>query len=1200
MSTKRFSFTKGIVALVLTLVAILGLVACETPANPDKEAVEAALDQVALVYGQGDSASSVTRNVTLPSALGEITITWVSSNTAVISNAGVVTRPNADTVVTLTATLTLREVSDTKVFSLTVKAAEAAATPEEALAALQIFSSTLVYNESTGRYTTTTDLFLPTRSMKLDITWSSPNTAVINTAGKVVRPAWGQSDQTVILVASVGDATREFIITVPAINVKPNSVAVAEAKDALLLAGIGNGVAADLVLPTTVGSDGVTVTWSSSNPDVIGNDGKVNRQSENVTVTLTATLTKGTSSDTKTFDVVVLSFAPYTEVASIQAAIALSVANRQLSPAPDTYAKIEAVTVVGISGDGYMIYDGASLLFVFTSGTPAASIKVGDVYDITGFVDYYFGSWQFNGTKSAEMPTILKASTEPAKVLEPAALPGTITQYIATLPQTFTQTAPFPYAYLQIEGKVRVQPTSDANYNTFLVDFDFAGPDINSSANSPFTPNALMIYYKSNMAALREFDGLKVKLNVFLYSYRTDRTIFTFIFTGVAADIEVLPMTDQESVDAAKIQAIAGLPAIQETAATLTLPTDLLGTTIVWTSSNNDLINPTTGVVTPVAGSQTAVTLTATITKGAASGVQTFVVKVGQIPLSTVQQVVDAPVNSTVYRVQGTVTASEYYRTYFIQQGDAGIAIYTSNATMLALLKANVGKDVEVIGTRGAFNGLRQMAPSDIKALGTTGTVTAVNVDAVALNATDMLPYQGRLVTLTQLKVTNRASDSFNNVTLTLTQVATGRTILMKWDSRVVLSSAAATLLGTLTVGKEVSVTNVLAWLNNPYLYFTDSSIVTEVALTDATKVAGDKVALTLPAEVKSNQTLTLPATGANGAAITWATDNAAVITAAGVVTLPVSGQVTVKLTATITLGSVTETREFNIVVGLSDQDLVDADAAALVVAAAHTAPTTITLPTTGSNGSAIVWTSSNNALIDPATGAVVMPQSGQVVVTLTATLSLNAATKVQTFEVTLGTDTQPVVYSSDLFISYYMEGSVGNRKVIAVYNNTGATVDLTQYKIGSLNNLTAAPVAANIAGPALTGVLEHGKVLVIYHGDMINASNSAYIANFATDIAAIGNGNRAIAFSYAFNGTQGDIIAIAKNVDSVWTFVDVLGVWTTAVPSGTSAQWETDYTKDHTLIRKSTVLNPVLTTEWTEWEVLASNVYDVRMLTWK
>lgn len=1198
MSTKRFSFTKGFITLVLMLVAVLGLVACQDPANPDQDTVDAALEQVALVFGEGDSLSSVTRNLTLPTAVGEVTITWASSNAAVVSNTGAVVRPNADTVVSLTATLTLGEVSETKVFTLTVKAAEAAASPEEALAVLQIFSSTLVYNEGTGRYTTTTDLFLPTRSMKLDVTWTTPNAAVINTAGKVVRPAWGQPDQTVILVASIGEETREFIITVPAITVKPASISVQEAKDALLLAGIGNGVAADLVLPTTVGSDGVTVTWSSDTPDVISNEGKVTRQPENVTVTLTATLTKGTVSDTKEFEVVVLSFAPFTEVASIQAALDLSIANRALETPVDTYAKVLGVTVVGVSGDGYMIYDGANLLFVYTGGTPDASIKAGDVYDITGFVDYYFGSWQFNGTKSAEMPTIIKASTQAADVLDAETLPGTITQYIATLPQTFTQTAGFPYAYLELTAKVRVQGTG--NYDVFLVDVDYAGSGINSAANSPFTPDALMIYYKSNIADIRAKDGLKIKVNVFLYSYRTDRTIFTVIFTGTAEDIEVLPMTDAEAVAAAKIQSVSNLPAVQETATTLTLPTDLFGTTIVWSSSDNALINPTTGVVTPVEGQQTSVTLTASITKGSVTDSVTKVVKVGQVPLSTVAAVVAAEVNSTLYRVQGTVTASEYYRTYFIQQGEAGIAIYTSDATMLATLKANVGKDVEVIGTRAAYNGLRQMAPQAVKALNTTGTVTAVNVDAVALNATDMLPYQGRLVSLSQLKVTNRATDTYNNVTLTLTQVATGKTILMKWDSRVTLSTEAAALLATLTVGKEVAVTNVLAWLNNPYFYFTNSTIVTEAALTGESKIAGDKVALVVPAEVKESTTLSLVTAGGNGSTIAWATDNAAVITAAGVVTLPVSGQVTVKLTATLTLGTLTETREFNVVVGLSDQDNVNADAAALVVASAHTTATTITLPTTGANGSAIVWTSSNDALINPTTGAVVMPQSGQVVVTLTATLTLNAATKQVTFEVTLGTNSQPVVYSTDLFISYYMEGSVGNRKVIAVYNNTGATVDLTQYKIGSVNNLTAAPVAANLTGPTLTGTLGHGKVLIIYHTEMTDNTKTSYMADFAAAVAGLTDGNKSVAFNYSFNGTQGDIIGIAKNISSTWTFVDMVGVWSTAIPSGTSAQWETDYTKDHTLVRKSTVLNPVTTTDWNEWEVFASNTYDVRLLTWK
>lgn len=415
-------------------------------------------------------------------------------------------------------------------------------------------------------------------------------------------------------------------------------------------------------------------------------------------------------------------------------------------------------------------------------------------------------------------------------------------------------------------------------------------------------------------------------------------------------------------------------------------------------------------------------------------------------------------------------------------------------------------------------------------------------------------------------------------------------------------ATAEYTLVRKDTVTGPSSTWNTSEWQSYPQntTTYLGSHTVSSVGLSSSEKALYDLSAISLPSVKKDINTISIDSSGTQGSIISYYSDSPEILTINGDqidVTLPNGQPITVIVTVRVVNGASVLSKDFEITVGLTDQDKVDADAAALIVAESHTAPTTITLPTIGSNGSTILWTSSDNALINPATGAVVMPQSGQVVVTLTATLSLNAATKVQTFEVTLGTDTQPVVYSSDLFISYYMEGSVGNRKVIAVYNNTGATVDLTQYKIGSLNNLTAAPVAANIAGPALTGVLEHGKVLVIYHGDMINASNSAYIANFATDIAAIGNGNRAIAFGYAFNGTQGDIIAIAKNVDSVWTFVDVLGVWTTAVPSGTSAQWETDYTKDHTLIRNFSVLNPKTSTIWSEWEVLAANIYDTRML---
>lgn len=66
----------------------------------------------------------------------------------------------------------------------------------------------------------------------------------------------------------------------------------------------------DLTLPTE-GLRGTTITWTSSNEDVIGNDGKVTRPElgqGNATVELTATIKLNASSVTKTFTAVVIEF----------------------------------------------------------------------------------------------------------------------------------------------------------------------------------------------------------------------------------------------------------------------------------------------------------------------------------------------------------------------------------------------------------------------------------------------------------------------------------------------------------------------------------------------------------------------------------------------------------------------------------------------------------------------------------------------------------------------------------------------------------------------------------------------------------------------------------------------------------------------------------------------------------------------------
>ncbi|HEY4430589.1 MAG TPA: LamG-like jellyroll fold domain-containing protein [Paenibacillus sp.] len=82
---------------------------------------------------------------------------------------------------------------------------------------------------------------------------------------------------------------------------------VSNIKDSLSL-GNTSKVYKDLTLPTEA-VRGTVITWSSSNEDVVGNDGSVTRPEKghgNATVELTATITLGESTATKTFTIIVM------------------------------------------------------------------------------------------------------------------------------------------------------------------------------------------------------------------------------------------------------------------------------------------------------------------------------------------------------------------------------------------------------------------------------------------------------------------------------------------------------------------------------------------------------------------------------------------------------------------------------------------------------------------------------------------------------------------------------------------------------------------------------------------------------------------------------------------------------------------------------------------------------------------------------
>jgi hypothetical protein len=153
-----------------------------------------------------------------------------------------------------------------------------------------------------------TNITLPTSENGIAISWSSSDPATISNTGIVTRPVSGSEPKEVTLTATATKAgvtvSKEFKLTViPALS---NAEAVKFDTENLILTGSLNNLRSSLALPTS-GFEGSTISWSSSVPELISNSGNLNYLPEKGTgktaVTLTATITKGSSTQTKSFEI---------------------------------------------------------------------------------------------------------------------------------------------------------------------------------------------------------------------------------------------------------------------------------------------------------------------------------------------------------------------------------------------------------------------------------------------------------------------------------------------------------------------------------------------------------------------------------------------------------------------------------------------------------------------------------------------------------------------------------------------------------------------------------------------------------------------------------------------------------------------------------------------------------------------------------
>lgn len=275
---------------------------------------------LSLSFAKGDKADSVTKPLDKLPATGKkgSKITWTSSNPAVISNDGkIVNRPAhaiGDVKVVMIATIIYGNAADYKVFELTVKAAPSdAQAVEQDKAALAIAYAGKDKAESVTK---------PLKKLPDSgengtvIKWASANPAVLSHDGKTLnRPDSRIGDVKVVMIATITKGTvadtRLFELTVK--STIGDDQLLAQDKAALAII-YGNRDKADNVtkplrsLPAK-GKNGSVIKWTSSNPGILSNDGKVLNRPDSamgdVKIFMVATLTKGNFADSRVFELTV-------------------------------------------------------------------------------------------------------------------------------------------------------------------------------------------------------------------------------------------------------------------------------------------------------------------------------------------------------------------------------------------------------------------------------------------------------------------------------------------------------------------------------------------------------------------------------------------------------------------------------------------------------------------------------------------------------------------------------------------------------------------------------------------------------------------------------------------------------------------------------------------------------------------------------
>ena len=356
---------------------------------------------------------------------------------------------------------------------------------------------------------------------------------------------------------------------------------------------------------------------------------------------------------------------------------------------------------------------------------------------------------------------------------------------------------------------------------------------------------------------------------------------------------------------------------------------------IVWTSSDETIAKVAKGVVTPYKEGTVEITATARNTEISAKISLTFEKGEGPVvsgdwasmPYTTHAVFVSCE-NETKIKVKGVVSLANEKNgkvNYFVQNGTDGYYVYGQPTTLAPI---EVGKVYELGGYKKNYNGLCEIVDVEYVTLleeEITYTITDIgtsNPNDASIADTYHCGYVKGKGVLTSASVATKAYNFTGKVNGYDTTFRVDPAY-MSADEFTAISNIISNAIGSV----EFEFTGIMSAYGyggkaTPQIFIVNSKDIKFEKSSDAAiaTVAKDKLVISSAVKFGVNE-IQLPATieGLDGVSISWASNNSAINVETGVVTHS-EVDVTVELTATITVGEATETKKFNVTVLAEDK----------------------------------------------------------------------------------------------------------------------------------------------------------------------------------------------------------------------------------------------------------------------------------------